>query len=216
MTEDRRMLLQAWTVAQENARHFNDILMKIRAGTVVFFGAGLAALNALSALHVKPLAYVLAAAWVVVLALYVLDRWYYHILLLATVTWSRAVEKALFTPMQLVGLSQHVSDVYSQASIIPSGTGRPGRPPQKKVEASRSAADRIAIYYGLFLTALATLTGWAFARGYAPDANEYICAGAAALLTAIGVLVAEWKGHGVDFLALPPPPPTLSDEDEAS
>lgn len=99
--------IETWKQAQETHRHLNTILFQIRNIAFVFAGAVLGVVGAIFRLQPKTdvpqdtnlllgapdsLGLVLILAAIPLYALYLLDRYYYHVLLIATVTFARTIE----------------------------------------------------------------------------------------------------------------------------
>ncbi len=206
-----RVLEGAWRTGQENARHFNEILVKMRAGVVLFSGVALTSLAALTDASQTIIGWALFATFGIMSSLYVLDRWYYHVLLLGTVTWLRSVEAVLFGSMRFVGLAEHVSQTYASASLFDDGrTGKPGAPEKAKTERPKSAADRVAIFYGVFMAASLGSASWLLASAYGMPQGAAVGIGLASL--AVLVILLWWierQAHGPHRIALPPRRPAV-------
>jgi len=86
--DERELLLEAWKATVETQRHFNDIAMKLRSFALTLVAA---ILTAESLVGAGPLA--VTAALITWVAFYLLDRWYYHYLLIGAVLHGQDLEK---------------------------------------------------------------------------------------------------------------------------
>jgi hypothetical protein len=85
--DEKQLLLEAWKAAVETQRHFNDVAMKLRSFALTLVAA---IFTAESLVGAGPLA--VAAALISWIAFYLLDRWYYHYLLLGAVLHGQELE----------------------------------------------------------------------------------------------------------------------------
>jgi len=86
--DDRELLLEAWKATVETQRHFNDVAMKLRSFALTLIAAILTAEGLVGA---GPFA--IGAALITWIAFYLLDRWYYHYLLIGAVLHGQDLEK---------------------------------------------------------------------------------------------------------------------------
>lgn len=129
--EDNKAYYTAWEMAQTNARHFNEVIIRLRAGTLLVLAAALSSAFAFDKLGPIAIGFFAIGASVLLTVFYSMDGQYYHILLLATVQWASAIEKRVFYSHALPGLAEHVGEVYG------------------KVAGGKTAALRVASFYVL-------------------------------------------------------------------
>jgi hypothetical protein len=118
--DERELLIEAWKATVETQRHFNDVAMKLRSFALTLVAAILTAEGLVGA---GPFA--LGAALITWIAFYVLDRWYYHYLLIGAVLHGqdlekRAVELGMSLPAavdsggSLLGLTHRISKLNQE------------------------------------------------------------------------------------------------------
>lgn len=137
--DERQLLLEVWKQTIDTQMRFNDIAMKIRAFALTLVAAVLTA----EALTTGSQGYFAVLALLVVwAAFYLMDRWWYHYLLVGAVLHgsaleSRAKELGLALPedRSLFGLTQSISKLNREALGL-------------------KAKYKIDIYYGLVFVAL--------------------------------------------------------------
>jgi hypothetical protein len=148
--DERQLLLEAWKQTIDTQMRFNDIAMKIRAFALTLVAAVLTA----EALVSDPQGYYAVLGLLVVwIAFYLMDRWWYHYLLLGAVLHGSALEDrarelglALPGGRSLLGLTQRISALNREALGL-------------------NAKYKLDIYYGLVLLALLLIL-WARADSW--------------------------------------------------
>lgn len=113
----------AWQTSQANARHFNELLTKIRSLAIFLMAAAISSIFALENREVVVIgvvSFLMAIMW---FTFYLLDRWYYHILLEATIQWAGEIEDEVFKDHVHGGLSKHVKKRNEQAGLLKAKTG---------------------------------------------------------------------------------------------
>lgn len=137
MTDEDRpddLLCKMWDMSQENARHFNDILMRIRGFAILLTGAFFSGFFAVEDRLAGGFAGVIGAGLSFIwFMFYFLDRFYYHVLLQATIDYAQEIEERLFGPDQLPRLSKFVRQ----------------RNRQMKLGWVTSGAEKVALFYGV-------------------------------------------------------------------
>ena len=137
--DDRQLLLEIWKQTIDTQMRFNDIAMKIRAFALTLVAAVITADALTSGTHGNFAILGLLLVWI---AFYLMDRWWYHYLLLGAVLHGsaledRAKELGLTLPenRSLFGLTQRISALNQE------GLGL-------------KAKYKIDIYYALVFVAL--------------------------------------------------------------
>lgn len=111
------IVLDIWKEAQENQRHFNDILFKIRNLAFVFTGATVGIVGFILSKEPKLAGSLLIFASIPWLSLYFLDRYYYHILLIGAVRVARNIESEFMEAQNIPLLSTTVRDINHEYPI---------------------------------------------------------------------------------------------------
>jgi hypothetical protein len=116
---EKELLLEAWKQTVATQMHFNDIAMRIRAVALTLVAAVLTAKELVGGAHGGRVLVALLIVWV---AFYLMDRWWYHYLLLGAVLHGSALEDraralglALPGKRSLLGLTQSVSRLNQEA-----------------------------------------------------------------------------------------------------
>jgi len=146
--DERHLLLEAWKQTIATQMHFNDIAMRLRAFALTLVAAVLTA----DALSTGLQGYTAVVALLVVWgAFYLMDRWWYHYLLLGAVLHGSALEDrardlGLTLPgnRSLLGLTQRISELNEEALGL-------------------KAKYKIDLYYALVFAALVLIL-WARSR----------------------------------------------------
>ncbi len=111
--------LEAWKTTIDVQKHFNDLAMRVRGLAITVLGGFLAAasysssetsqINAAGA-NVSPVGLILASAFLVWIAFYVMDRMWYHRLLKAAVKHGRKVENRLENRIYSISLTKTIDE----------------------------------------------------------------------------------------------------------
>lgn len=168
-------LLRVWETAQANARHFNDIIIRIRTGATIGMAAALGSSFLEEKLGAAVLGGVLLALCVVLFCLFTLDRMYYHVLLVATVQWARSVESRIFHEHQMKGLAEYVGEAYSHVAWW----------------GGKNAGDKVSTFYGLPILFAGLASAYFLDRATDRHALFILAAILGALLLAGAIFLAE-------------------------
>ncbi|MBD1921410.1 hypothetical protein H6F77_09945 [Microcoleus sp. FACHB-831] len=129
--EDKfKVALDVWKEAQVQQRTFNDLLFRIRNIAFVFAGVAVGGVGTLiskdTGLSVP--GYLLIFASIPWVSLYLLDRYYYHLLLMAAVRVSEEIEAKFFSQHNIPPLSQYITKFNRDKPIpIPFINAKTGR-----------------------------------------------------------------------------------------
>jgi hypothetical protein len=146
--KQEQVLLEAWKQTVSVQSHFNDIAMKIRGFGLTLISAIITAYGVTKAGQNSTVMWSVLVIW---FAFYLMDRWWYHYLLLGAVLHGRALELQAKKKFKLVlprnkkikkdkersmlGLADRISDLNQEAFGL-------------------NAKYKIDIYYGLVAIAL--------------------------------------------------------------
>jgi hypothetical protein len=132
-------VLEAWKEAQRTQTHFNDILMRIRNFAFLIAAAVVGAATSLipkqQTNDLTQIGWLFIGAMVPWLSLYILDRYYYHVLLIGAVTYAEEIE----VKYPILGLSSSITKLNRNNSVLLAKSGR----------------SKVSIFYGLPFIALA-------------------------------------------------------------
>jgi hypothetical protein len=143
--DDKQILVEAWKQAIAVQMHFNEIAMKIRAFALTLIAA---ILTAESLAKVKGGYWAIAAALVSWIAFYLMDRWWYHYMLVGAVIHAGDLEEQA----KQLGLS--IPDKYNPGEFN-SILGLTQRISKLNEEGWKwKAKYKIDAYYGIILIAI--------------------------------------------------------------
>jgi len=118
--EEKQLILEAWKQTIETQMRFNEISMKVRAFSLTLLAAMLTA-ETLYGQHSNTLLLSILIVWA---AFYLVDRWWYHYLLLGAVLHGSDIEKKAadlgltFTingeTKSILGLTQRISKLNQE------------------------------------------------------------------------------------------------------
>ena len=146
--KQEQVLLEAWKQTVSVQSHFNDIAMKIRGFGLTLISA---IITAYGVTTTAPNSIVVWSALVIWVAFYLMDRWWYHYLLLGAVLHGTDLELHAKEEFKFV-LPAYTTD--KESSVL----GLTIRIGELNQEAFRLKAKyKIDIYYGLVAVALVAI-----------------------------------------------------------
>jgi hypothetical protein len=148
MDEQKQILIEAWKQTIAVQMHFNEIAMKIRAFALTLIAA---ILTAESLSKVQGNCWAIAAALVSWFAFYLMDRWWYHYLLLGAVLHAEDIEE------QAKQLGLNMPDKYN-LGVMNSTLGLTQRIGKlNRAGWKWKAKYKIDVYYGIVFIAIAII-----------------------------------------------------------
>ncbi|GIW37272.1 MAG: hypothetical protein KatS3mg073_1417 [Meiothermus sp.] len=132
-------ILEAWKEAQRTQTHFNDLLMRIRNFAFLIAAAVVGAATSLAPRQqlddFTQIGWLFIGAIVPWVSLYILDRYYYHVLLIGAVKYAEKIEQEY----PILGLSTSITELNRSNKVLLASTGR----------------SKVSVFYGLPFIALA-------------------------------------------------------------
>jgi len=120
------LMLEIWKEAQSQQKNFNDLLFRIRniafvfTGSILVFSGAVIRFNQDSEINkIYPIiGIILLIACVPWLSLYILDRYYYHILLRGSVKISKEIEEKYFKTLNIPLLSKEIIEINRNHKVL--------------------------------------------------------------------------------------------------
>lgn len=148
--EPPNYILDAWKEAQRTQTHFNDILMRIRNFAFLIAAAVVGAATSLIPRQqlndFAQIGWLFLGATIPWLSLYILDRYYYHVLLIGAVNYAEKIEREY----PELGLSSSITNLNRKNNVFHARTGR----------------SKVSVFYGLPFIALASFGFYFLTNSY--------------------------------------------------
>jgi hypothetical protein len=143
--DDKQILIEAWKQTIAVQMHFNEIAMKIRAFALTLIAA---ILTAESLAKVQGSCWAIVAALVSWFAFYLMDRWWYHYLLVGAVLHAEDIEEQA----KQLGLKIPDREIPSTFKSTLGLTQRVSK--LNEAGWKLKAKYKIDVYYGIILIAI--------------------------------------------------------------